>query len=207
MDAGTKSAAYASRLERFDRGWRRILDVQRPYRWNIRRLDLGLTLDVGCGVGRNLLHLGGRAAGVGVDHAAPAVERARARGLEAFTPEEFRRSAFARPGRFDSLLLAHVLEHMRFEAACALVREYLPYVRPGGKAVFIVPQEAGFRCDETHVEFFGPDELDRVARACGLQPRRCYSFPFPRVVGRLFPHNETVMLASWRPSGPRPQEP
>ena len=38
--------------------WKRILDVQAPYRWNLRRL-LGTrrTLDVGCGIGRNLVNL------------------------------------------------------------------------------------------------------------------------------------------------------
>ena len=28
-------------------GWKRLLNVQAPYRWNVRRLDLGFTLDVG----------------------------------------------------------------------------------------------------------------------------------------------------------------
>jgi DNA primase len=29
--------------------WKQLLDVQRPYRWHIRRLELGFVLDVGCG--------------------------------------------------------------------------------------------------------------------------------------------------------------
>jgi SAM-dependent methyltransferase len=191
----TRSSDYAQRLHGFDRGWKRLLDVQRPYRWNIRRLDLGFVLDVGCGVGRNLLHLGGKTAGVGVDHSAASVELARARGLEVFTPAAFAASEYARPGRFDSLLLAHVVEHMRFAEAGALLKEHLGYVRPGGKVVLIVPQEAGFKSDATHVEFFRKESLERLAESCGLRPERSYSFPFPTAVGKVFPHNETILVA------------
>jgi SAM-dependent methyltransferase len=191
----TRSTDYAQRLHGFDRGWRRLLDVQRPYRWNIRRLDLGFVLDVGCGVGRNLMHLGGATAGVGVDHSAASVELARARGLQVFTPAEFQASEYARPARFDSLLLAHVVEHMPYAQAGALLKEHLVYVKPGGKVVLIVPQEAGFRSDTTHVEFFRKESLQRLAEACGLVVQKTYSFPFPEVVGKVFPHNETVLVA------------
>ena len=195
MDGDTRSSAYAERLEGYDKGWKRLLDVQRPYRWNIRRLGLGFVLDVGCGVGRNLLHLGGRGAGVGVDHAAPTVERARARGLEVYTPEGFKASDHARPGRFDSLLSSHVVEHMKFDQALALIGEYLPFVRVGGKVVLIVPQEAGFRSDPTHVERFTAAALERLAHVLGLTPERSFSFPLPAIAGKVFPHNETILVA------------
>ena len=194
----TRDAAYAERLESFDQGWRRLLDVQRPYRWNIRRLGLGFVLDVGCGVGRNLKHLG-PGAGVGVDHSEASVALARGRGLQAFTPADFRRSPFARPGRFDSLLVAHVLEHMPFVQAVDLVKEYLPFVRPGGRAVFIVPQQAGYRTDPTHVEYFDAAKLAAVAQGCGLSPQRSFSFPFPSVAGRVFPYNETILVSGLPP--------
>jgi len=190
----TRSAAYAERLAGSGRGWRRLLDVQRPYRWNVRRLRLGFVLDLGCGVGRNLEHLGGQ--GVGVDHSAESVARARARGLAAFTPDEFAASEHARPGRFDGLLVAHVVEHMTFPEAAALVRGYLPYVRPGGRVVFIVPQPAGFRSDATHVEPFDASKLRRLVTDLGLSFERCYSFPFPSFAGTVFPHNETVLVAT-----------
>ena len=57
---GTDVPAYADRLQTLEQArWKQLLDVQAPYRWNIRRLGLGRTLDVGCGLGRNLAHLGG----------------------------------------------------------------------------------------------------------------------------------------------------
>jgi 2-polyprenyl-3-methyl-5-hydroxy-6-metoxy-1,4-benzoquinol methylase len=130
-----------------------------------------------------------------VDPNPTSVAVARERGLEALTGAEFARSPHARPGAFDALLCAHVLEHMELAQAVALVGEYLPFVRPGGKVVLITPQEAGFASDPTHVAFTGPAELARVLAGNGLVPERSYSFPFPRMAGRVFPHNEFIVVA------------
>jgi SAM-dependent methyltransferase len=92
----TAGRDYADRLVRLRSAWwKHVIDVQAPYRWNIRRLRLGRTLDVGCGIGRNLHHLGPDA--VGVDHNADSVAVARSLGLTAYTGEEFRNSADAAP--------------------------------------------------------------------------------------------------------------
>jgi SAM-dependent methyltransferase len=192
--APTSDAAYTRRLEHLEGAWwKRLLDVQRPYRWHLRRLKLGAFLDVGCGLGRNLVNAGG--GGVGVDHSAESVGVARERGLEAYTPDEFLRTPHAVPGRFDALLLSHVVEHMHAPEAAGLLATYLPYVKSGGQVVFFTPQEAGYASDATHVEFVDLAALDRLARAAGLEPARAYSFPFPRPVGRVFKYNEFVLLA------------
>jgi 2-polyprenyl-3-methyl-5-hydroxy-6-metoxy-1,4-benzoquinol methylase len=191
---GTDGAEYTERLQRLGgAGWKRVLDVQAPYRWNIRRLQLGRTLDVGCGIGRNLAHLGGN--GVGVDHNPTSIAACRAQGLEAYTIDEFLASDVARPGAFDAMLAAHLLEHMDEPDARAVIESYLPYVRPGGQVVFITPQERGFASDATHVRFVGFAEAAAMARALGLSVRRQYSFPFPRFVGRAFTYNEFVTVA------------
>src|SRR6266478_9167810 len=85
--------------------WKSLLNVQAPYRWNLLRLKPGYTLEIGCGIGRNLIHL--KDQGIGIDHNIPSVEIARKRGLKAFTPEEFNGSDYNIPQLFDSLLLAH----------------------------------------------------------------------------------------------------
>jgi SAM-dependent methyltransferase len=190
----TAGSAYAERLIRLGgASWKRLIPVQAPYRWNLRRLRLGRTLDVGCGLGRNLAHLDGN--GVGVDHNPQCVATARAAGLTAYTPAEFAASAEARPGTFDSMLVAHVLEHLPTAAADRLVTEYLPYLRPAGRVVLITPQERGFASDETHVRFVDDAELIQTAGRLGLAVERAYSFPFPRAVGRVFPYNEFMLLA------------
>lgn len=173
--------------------WKRILPVQAPYQWNLKRLHLGATIDLGCGIGRNLLSLG--EGSVGIDYDTLSVEYARSRGLAAYTPAEFSGSVDDRPGRFDSLLLSHVAEHMTADELVDFVSPYLADVRPGGKVVLICPQERGFRSDPTHVEFVDFDALRRFAETVGVEPQRLYSFPFPRRAGTLFVYNEFVMVA------------
>jgi 2-polyprenyl-3-methyl-5-hydroxy-6-metoxy-1,4-benzoquinol methylase len=185
----TAKADYAERLQRLETvWWKKLLDVQAPYRWNVRRLQLGRTLDVGCGLGRNLAHLGGD--GVGVDHNIASVEACRAKGFVAYTADEFADSPDAKPEGFDSLLLAHVVEHMPEAEAEELVTGYLDYVRPGGKVVFFTPQERGYASDATHVRWVGFAELADLAERCGLTVTTQRSFPFPRPAGKVFTYNE-----------------
>lgn len=186
----TAGTDYAERLNRLqNKRWKKVLDVQAPYRRNIRRMQLGRTLDVGCGNGRNLSWL--PPGSVGVDHNPHLVKAARDRGLDAVTTEEF----FADPrlsaaGSFDSMLASHLIEHMRAAEALEVVRSYLPCVRPGGRVVCITPQERGFAFDPTHVEFADFAGLDRLGAELGLKTLKTYSFPFPRWAGRLFVYNE-----------------
>jgi SAM-dependent methyltransferase len=192
--SSTLDKAYAERLVRKQMvWWKRLIDVQAPYRWNLRRLKPGFTLEIGCGIGRNLLHLKGR--GVGLDHSIHSVEIARRRGCLAFTPEEFANSTYSRPGMFDSLLLAHVAEHMTSVEVTSLLRSYIPPLKPHGKIIIITPQERGFRSDATHVEFVDWAKIRSILSPLGFTPVKEYSFPFPRSCGNLFVYNEFVSVS------------
>jgi SAM-dependent methyltransferase len=190
----TAGEDYARRLQtKQDVWWKRALDVQAPYRWNLQRQRLGRTLDVGCGIGRNLEHL--EAGSVGVDHNATAVAVARDRGLEALTVAEWEASRLRTAEGFDSILVAHVIEHLTPHEGAALVREYLPYLRPGGRVFFICPQECGYASDPTHVRFTNGRDLEALARELGLRPEPWFSFPFPPWAGKLFTYNEFCLVA------------
>lgn len=189
-------AHYAERLASLESvWWKRLLDVQAPYRLHLRRLELGFVLDVGCGIGRNLVNLG-RGNGVGIDRDPACVSIARARGLEAFSIEQFHASPYARSASFDSLLLSHVAEHMQRHEAVELLVQYERFVRPGGKIVLITPQQAGFGSDPTHVHYVDFNESAAILRAARIEPRRQYSFPLPEAFGRLFRYNEFVTIGT-----------
>ena len=200
-DSGdTRGERYAERLAASvtpRRGWRKLLDPQRPYRWNIRRLKAGRVLDIGCGAGRNLAHLDGD--GVGVDHNPTSVAIARSLGLTAYSTDEFDRSADAVAGAYDTLLVAHVLEHMTSSEATALIERYLPYLAADGNVVAICPQRRGQRSDPTHVTYMPRAVIASVFADAGLEVRQSKSFPFPEFVGRVFAHNETVVVARRMP--------
>ncbi len=169
---------YTTRLEQeTGKRWKRLLGVQTPYRLHIRRVIEGRVLDIGCGIGRNLQHLDGR--GVGVDVNPYSIEVARKQGFKAYTVQEFESSPDAAPESYDSLLIAHVLEHMTPAEASDLLAAYLPYLRSGGRVVIIVPQEAGFRFDATHVTFLDLGDLAGFEEANGLSRNVATRSPSP----------------------------
>jgi 2-polyprenyl-3-methyl-5-hydroxy-6-metoxy-1,4-benzoquinol methylase len=190
---GSLSAEYAKQLKKTSSvWWKRLLDVQAPYRWNLNRLRPGRVLDIGCGWGRNLLHVNGN--GVGVDPNTTCVEVARDAGLTVYTPADFELSKDAKEASFDTILMAHVLEHLTPQQGVSLLRQYMPYLRPNGKVILITPQEAGYRSDATHLEFIDEPKLRSLAQAVGVEVISSYSFPFPRWFGNTFKYNEFVVV-------------
>ena len=188
----TRDPEYAVRLATLEsKGWKKLFDVQAPYRRNLRKLNLGRTLDVGCGLGRNLINLEN---GVGVDHNSEAVKIASSRGLTAYSTSEWGNSGAAIPGSFDSILLAHVLEHVSLQDSDEIIASYLPYLRTEGKLVLICPQEKGFPTDPTHIRWVDDEVLRATGTRNGFHEIHNYSFPFPRAVGKFFTYNEFVYV-------------
>jgi len=190
----TKDEDYTKRLLDRSVWWKRVLDVQRPYRIHLQRLNLGSVLEIGCGIGRNLIDLGKTTRSIGIDHNPNSVAVAVSRELLAFTPEQFLRSHYAQPSSFDSLLVSHVAEHMRRDEMVSLLNEYLGYLRRGARIVIITPQEAGHRSDPTHVEFMDFEILAGIMQDAGLIELTHYSFPLPRLFGKIFKYNEFVVI-------------
>jgi 2-polyprenyl-3-methyl-5-hydroxy-6-metoxy-1,4-benzoquinol methylase len=171
------------------RGWKRF--VPDPYRWNLRRLKLGRTLDVGCGIGRCLAFIDGN--GIGVDHNEKSVEVCRSRGLEAYTPDEF---FGIDAGFFDSILLSHVLEHTSIDEGRQLLTSYVRYLKPGGRILLVTPQLAGQKSDPTHVRLLDTDALRSQIEELGGVGIKTRSFPFPRFAGGVFRYNESQAIGA-----------
>ena len=188
----TKGKDYSERLSNLEgKSWKRVLNVQAPYRWNLKRLKIERTLDVGCGIGRNLINLED---GVGVDHNPDSVSIARSRGLKAYSTSEWLDSSEAKEESFDSILLAHVLEHLSQSDADEVISSYLRFLKPHGNLVLICPQEKGFPTDPTHIRWVDGEELRSTGTRHGFTEVKNYSFPFPRNFGKLFTYNEFVYL-------------
>jgi SAM-dependent methyltransferase len=173
-------------------GWRRWVDVQAPYRWNIARLNPGRVLEIGAGIGRNLENFEKGSVGVEINRAA--LEVLRSKGLVAHHTDEFAGSPEAKAESFDSLLFSHVAEHMSPADFAGCVATYSPFIRRGGKLIVICPQERGFATDKTHVHFMDHDAISAAATLSNFREIRRYSFPFPRFLGKLFTYNEFVSV-------------
>ncbi len=193
--AATVGEDYSQRLNELQgKKWKKLLHVQLPWQMHIRHLDLGRTLDVGCGNGRNLTYL--PKGSVGVDHNPYSVQSARDLGGEAYVTDEFfGNPELSKPGSFDAILAAHLIEHLEPADAREIMNSYIPMVRPGGRVVFFTPQERGYASDPTHVAFTGFDELRALSQDLGLETVKRYSFPFPRFAGKPFIYNEFIYVA------------
>ncbi len=198
--ANTTEHTYTKRLVALQKkSWKTVLDVQRPYRWNLARLAPGKTLDLGCGIGRSLASL--PPGSIGIDHNPHSIDVINRMGLIGFLPDDFRKSSQYILGSYDTLLLSHVLEHMTFNDGLNLIKEYAPLVKSGGLAILLCPQEKGFATDDTHVTFLNDEALRLMLTHAGFTVERSYSFPFPRLLGKIFPYNEFVTVGRKARSG------
>ena len=180
-------------LHRQSAWWKQFFNVQYPYKRNIQSLKPGFVLDVGCGIGRNLLHLDGN--GIGVDHNPTSIEVSQSRGLEAYTVDDFLRSHYNKPGTFDSILLAHVAEHMIGDDFVLVLQQYIHLLKYEGKIIIITPQEKGFKSDDTHVQFMDFDTIKKLLLRVGFKTIKQYSFPFFKFIGHFFKYNEFITIA------------
>lgn len=195
----TQSAGYTDYLVGMqEQRLKRLIEPINPYRWNIRRLCKGRVLDVGCGIGRNMRYLN-RPDAVGVDHNPHSVAVVVAAGRHACTPDAFHRDFAADREQFDTIVVAHVLEHLERPVGKEVLEEYLPYLRTGGRVIAICPQERCFAADPTHITYYDRRALADLMKEVGLKVMKESSFPFPRFMGRLFIYNEHVVIATKTP--------
>jgi SAM-dependent methyltransferase len=190
----TETQEYKDRLFRLQKkSWKKRLKIQEFYAGQVIRLQPGKVLEIGCGIGRLLEHLPDA---VGIDHNVHSVNLARELGFQAFTELDFKNSKFNVVESFDSILLAHVVEHLTFQESVDLISNYLPLLKSDGKIIIICPQESGYRSDKTHVTFSGFSEIREICETLNFQVRSEKSFPFPRFMGNFFRFNEFIVMAT-----------
>lgn len=173
------------------KGWKNKLDVQRPYRNNLKKYNLGKTLDIGCGVGRNLSVLA--EGSLGIDHNAFMIKYLKTKGLNALTTQEFKKGKIHKK-RFDSILIAHVIEHLANGESKKFIREYSKYLKKGGRILIICPQSKGFSKDSTHRVYQDFDSISKLIESTGFKVISRQSFPFPVFMGGSFGPNEFWVL-------------
>lgn len=181
----TRSKEYTKRLNN-KVGWKKFVDIQMPYRMKMRSMKLGKTLDIGCGTGRNLVNLDKES--IGIDHNKYSIRHLSSKGLNAYTTSDFDKLKYRE--KFDSILLAHVIEHMKYDEAKSLINKYKKYLKKDGRLFIICPQIRGYGTDQTHVEFFDQDKITMLINECGFENVHKSSFPFHEYFGKYFTYNE-----------------
>jgi hypothetical protein len=178
--------------------WKKYIPVQFPYSMNLKKQSLGKVLEIGAGLGRNLRVLD---FAVGVEHNIRSVEYCRKNGFDVFLPEEFElefSDCKDQEAVFDSLLMSHVLEHIEYENQTSTLEQYLPYLKTNSKIMLITPQEAGYHATQSHITWTDFARLEQIILEASNQFEiiKKYSFPFPRIMGKLFKYNEFNVVAS-----------
>lgn len=172
----TEDCTYTIRLLKKSL-WKGLLDVQRPYRNHLQSLNLGK-----------------RNGDVGIDHNVYLVQECISRDMTAFTSAEFIKSKYAIDESFDTILVAHVLEHLSEADASELLRSYIYLLKPNGVIMMITPQEARFRSDHTHLTMINYPLVKKIlTEFCGTSITQ-HSFPLPKIFGHIFKYNENVSL-------------
>ena len=192
----TSHSDYCEYLVGNDKLWKRVLNVQYPYRRAIEKMELGKTLEIGCGIGRVLRWLPNDS--VGVDHNPTAIGICLSRGLRAYESQEFQalvKSEIIPVMSFDNLLLSHVLEHLEPFEQKEIIESYLPYLKEDGGVFIVTSQEIAFASDSTHKTFTEFNRIQEILNELNLEVVSRKSFPFPRSFGKYFKHNEFHVYA------------
>ena len=199
MKNNTESEEYFHEIEgNTNRFLRKLLPTNLPYSLNLKFNHLGRTLEIGSGLGRNLSVL--PQGSIGFEHNVNSADYCRTKlGLEVLGKEQFQEFKLnpSNLESFDSILISHVLEHVEAENQLALILESAPLLRTGGKLVLITPQERGYVSTDSHITW---TDFDRLLELINSLPGewgllRKYSYPFPRLIGKIFTYNEFFVVA------------
>ncbi len=172
--------------------------VRRAYLRSAARQVKGRTLDFGCGVGELLEKL--PAGSKGLEYNLATVAHCKQRGLqvEAYDGfvDDWGMSAVA-GDRFESMVISHVLEHL--DSPARVLNKLLAASQRLGvrRVLVIVPGQAGFKIDATHLTFVDRAMLCDAGVVAGTEFKLDAAHYFPgnvRSMGDWFPHHELQVV-------------
>ncbi|MBK8901480.1 MAG: class I SAM-dependent methyltransferase [Anaerolineaceae bacterium] len=146
--------------------------IRRFFIADLTRHFHGQVLDVGCGIGEFLQQYNGDSLGIDINPLM--VRHCHQQGFTCCVS-----GAYPLPfteGSFDGVLASNILEHL--DSVETAVAEAARVLKPGGVLAITVPQEAGFKHDDTHVNLLKQSDLAQIARRFNLQQKQSYFYPF-----------------------------
>lgn len=175
---------YAAFEDRF-RGDRSLIRIRvEPYLTLMREAGAGTPeapiLDIGCGRGEwlELLHDSGLI-GRGIDINRVFIDMCRSRGLEVIEGDAIESLREMPDGSVGAITAMHVVEHLPFETAIALLDEARRVLRPGGLIILETPNPENlsvghhwFYMDPTHRNPLPPESLRWIVEARGFDDVR-----------------------------------
>ena len=135
--------------------------------------DRGPILDVGCGTGIMLEHLGALGQPTGLDFSATALEFCRKRGADRLVQARGEQLPFA-DGSFNAVTAFGVVEHI--DADRQAVEEWARVLRPGGELVLLTSAYqwlwSGHDVSNHHTRRYLTKEITQLLRTAGLEPTK-----------------------------------
>jgi trans-aconitate methyltransferase len=170
--------------------------VRRVYLSKAQSYVTGPTLDLGCGIGELLSRL--PAGSKGLEYNRDTVAHCVARGLDVEWYDGFADDwslSAVEEGRFISMVISHVLEHLR--EPMTILRKVLGAAEHRGvtRVLVIVPGKAGYASDRTHVTFVDREMLQAAVKDSTWRVDHAQYFPGNfRGIGDRFAYHELQML-------------
>lgn len=147
----------------------------------MRALPRGRVLEIGCGAGSLLADLHGLGFECEAVETSDHARTVAARMLADLPIRVHASTSAALAGRFDYLLAFEVLEHIEDDTAA--LREWVAYLKPGGRVVVSMPAHAHrWTASDTwagHYRRYDRKDFHALARRCDLRVERCVNYGFP----------------------------
>ena len=152
----------------------------------------GLVLDISCGWGI-YFKINPYATGIDLDDAC--INFLQKQGYKAVKGDILKKFPF-NDEQFKCAIAHDVLEHFELAEAEIIMNEAYRILQKQGLFLVIIPNKRGFeyglKREVGHKHYIVPKEVIKLAESKFLL-RKCYSYPFSGLLGKLFIHNKEVV--------------